>query len=375
MSFAVKGWCPSAHRPMMSGDGLLVRIKPRLGQVSLDDALALCDLATRFGNGIIDLTSRANFQIRGVKESGYGDLLSALVACGLVAEDPVVEARMNVILTPFALADDLTSRIAQSYIDRASELPMLPDKMGVAVDAGDDRALWDASADFRFETDEAGGLILRADGASGGRAISEADAIDALIEMAQWFVTTGGAVHDRMARHLQHATLPLEWTTTPPDDLQVFPVIGPAIGGHFVGVPFGQMHATDLRALLQEAEPAAIRPTTRRALFLERGRRPSHPAFLHTPDPILDVAACPGSPACAQAAGPTRGIARAVAAKHGGTIHVSGCAKGCARRSSAAWTIVACSDGYDVIRDGHPWDTPMARGLSEPELLRLFDEH
>ena len=281
MSFAVKGWCPSAHRPMMSGDGLLVRIKPRLGQVSLDDALALCDLATRFGNGIIDLTSRANFQIRGVTESGYDDLLRTLVARGLVAEDPAVEARMNVTLTPFTAADDLTSRIAQSYIDRASELPMLPDKMGVAVDACDGRALWDASADFRFETDNAGGLILRADGASGGRAISEADAIDALIEMAQWFATTGGAVHGRMARHLQHATLPKEWTTIAPNDLQVLPVIGPAIGGHVVGVPFGQMHATDLEALLQEAAPEAIRPTTRRSLFLVRGRRPSHPAFLY----------------------------------------------------------------------------------------------
>ena len=26
----VKGWCPGAHRPMMSGDGLVVRIRPRL---------------------------------------------------------------------------------------------------------------------------------------------------------------------------------------------------------------------------------------------------------------------------------------------------------------------------------------------------------
>lgn len=27
--FVVKGWCPDAWRPMATGDGLLMRIKPR----------------------------------------------------------------------------------------------------------------------------------------------------------------------------------------------------------------------------------------------------------------------------------------------------------------------------------------------------------
>ena len=27
----VKGWCPGAHRPMMSGDGLVVRVRPLMG--------------------------------------------------------------------------------------------------------------------------------------------------------------------------------------------------------------------------------------------------------------------------------------------------------------------------------------------------------
>ena len=30
----VQGWCPGAHRPMMSGDGLVVRVRPRLGFVA-----------------------------------------------------------------------------------------------------------------------------------------------------------------------------------------------------------------------------------------------------------------------------------------------------------------------------------------------------
>ncbi len=31
----VKGWCPGALRPMESGDGLVVRVRPRAGAFSL----------------------------------------------------------------------------------------------------------------------------------------------------------------------------------------------------------------------------------------------------------------------------------------------------------------------------------------------------
>ena len=57
---SVKGWCPGAHRPMMSGDGLVVRVRPFRAELSSDQAHGLCDLAERFGNGTLDLTSRAN---------------------------------------------------------------------------------------------------------------------------------------------------------------------------------------------------------------------------------------------------------------------------------------------------------------------------
>ncbi|HWL21327.1 MAG TPA: precorrin-3B synthase, partial [Bradyrhizobium sp.] len=54
--FSIKGWCPSAYRPMQSGDGLVVRIRPRGGRLSAGQASAIADLAERHGNGLIDLT-------------------------------------------------------------------------------------------------------------------------------------------------------------------------------------------------------------------------------------------------------------------------------------------------------------------------------
>ena len=125
----VKGWCPSAHHPMMSGDGLLVRVKPRMGRLSAAKVLALCDLAGRFGNGAIDLTSRANLQIRGVAETDHPALLAGLIEAGLVDGDADREGR-NTVVTPFWRPGDLTARLYAALQPVTAALPSLPDKMG-----------------------------------------------------------------------------------------------------------------------------------------------------------------------------------------------------------------------------------------------------
>lgn len=82
-----KGWCPGAYRPMMSGDGLVVRVRPVLAGLSRTQILGLCDLATQYGSGLIDLTSRANLQIRGVGEDNHEPLLQSLSASSRSSAD------------------------------------------------------------------------------------------------------------------------------------------------------------------------------------------------------------------------------------------------------------------------------------------------
>ena len=48
-------------------------------------------------------------------------------------------------------------------------------------------------------------------------------------------------------------------------------------------------------------------------------------------------------------------------------LHVSGCAKGCARPFPTAATLTATADGYDLVLKGKPGDQPMRRGLSSAE--------
>ncbi|MFX9684524.1 hypothetical protein ABTP08_20920, partial [Acinetobacter baumannii] len=69
---------------MRSGDGLLVRVKPMLGRLTRAQVLGMCDAAVAHGNGLIDVTRRANLQIRGVDEAGWPPLLDTLLALGLV---------------------------------------------------------------------------------------------------------------------------------------------------------------------------------------------------------------------------------------------------------------------------------------------------
>ena len=97
----VYGWCPGALRPMMSGDGLVVRVRAPLGRLSPEQARGLADLSQAHGSGLVDISARANLQLRGISEDAHAALIDGLRALGLVDEDAGAEARRNITLTPF----------------------------------------------------------------------------------------------------------------------------------------------------------------------------------------------------------------------------------------------------------------------------------
>ena len=67
--YQIQGWCPGALRPMASGDGLVLRVRAPNGRLEPDQARRIAELARRHGNGLIDLTSRANLQLRGLDDA------------------------------------------------------------------------------------------------------------------------------------------------------------------------------------------------------------------------------------------------------------------------------------------------------------------
>jgi precorrin-3B synthase len=148
-SVAIKGWCPGALAPMRSGDGLVVRVRPRGGRIDARQATGIAELAARHGNGLIELTNRANLQIRGVSEAGHIGLIEELALLSLLDKDPQAEARRNILVTPFWNAGDEITSIADELARALALRPAgLPNKFGFAVDCGKERVLAGASADI-----------------------------------------------------------------------------------------------------------------------------------------------------------------------------------------------------------------------------------
>jgi precorrin-3B synthase len=373
---AIKGWCPGALRPMRSGDGLVVRIRPHGGQLDATQAAGIAALAERYGNGLIDLTSRANLQIRGVSDEGHRPLIEELSRLHLIDKGPESEARRNVLVAPFwSASDDTCSLATELEQGLAIGPPGLPTKFGFAVDCGTERALATASADIRIERGIAGELIVRADGAEHGRPVARREAVKVALALAEWFVDSGGAMdgRGRMAAHIgAGAKLPdaLRGYVKPARILAVpRPRLCPQ--GAMVGAAFGQVTHAALAYLAGCTR--RLRMTPWRMILVEGLREMPRCEGLVTQadDPILRVVACSGAPACREAHADTRALATTLASHIAADsrLHVSGCAKGCAHSESAALTLVATRDGFDLVRGGSTRDAPALRGLSAGRMI------
>ncbi|SDC37200.1 cobalamin biosynthesis protein CobG [Ruegeria marina] len=368
----VQGWCPGAHRPMMSGDGLVVRVRPRLARMRTAQALGLCTLAERFGNGTIDLTNRANLQLRGVSEGNHQPLLAELAALDFLDAEPGIEVRRNILFSPLYREGELTARLGCELTARLGELPALPAKFGFAIDTGAGRLLTADSADIRLErgTDS---LILRADGMATGREVTEGEAIDRLIQLARWFADRFTPDTRRMARLVQAEPLPADWQGAEPGPVDEPLGPGDTPLGPLYGAAFGQLPARALATLLRDSGAIGLRVTPWRLILLEGAQAIPAPEFVsQTGDPLLTTDACPGAPYCPQAQAETRDLARALAGRVSGSLHVSGCAKGCARMGPADITLIGREGRFDLVRRGRAGDEPCQRGLT-PETLKTMD--
>ena len=356
---------------MAAGDGLLLRIRPPLGALSAGQVVAIADAARTFGNGAIDLTNRANLQLRGFDESGWRTALDRLIAAHLVDPDPAHDRRPALLVAPDWRRGDDSHRIATALLDRIGELPPLPPKIGIAIDTGPAPMLGDVSADFRIERGESGQLILRADGRATGVTLGEGLEIDALVEFARWFAASGGREAGRMRRH--HTALP-HWGMgdARPAAGRSAPDLGLHPLGSVVGLPFGRIEADDLKALTHLAGFTGLRLTPWRKLIVE-GASDASPGLPAVDADLLRVDACVGAPSCGQASVETRTLAVRVARHVSGHLHVSGCSKGCACMRPAETVLTGRNGRFDVGYDARAADAPAIADLTSDQILAHFE--
>ena len=167
---AIKGWCPTLLSPMESGDGWLARVKPSAGVLSAAAARLIADAARRHGNGHIDLTSRANLQVRGLSPRSAEDFAETIIGAGLASANPSLESVRNVMASPLgpddasaAFDSHAVARVIEAMLAEEPVLWALPSKFGILVDGGGALPLHDITADIMVRAGETG-LAVQLDG-------------------------------------------------------------------------------------------------------------------------------------------------------------------------------------------------------------------
>ena len=403
----IKGWCPGALRPMRSGDGLLVRIRPRAGAFSLSALSTIAEVAAGFGSGEIDLTNRGNLQIRGISETTFESALALLSTAGLLDNSIDAEAVRNIIVDPLSGLDpartdvrDLARQL-DTIISRDQRLWLLPGKFGFSLSGVADPRVGGRSADIMLSA-IGDRCAIRLDGAGDTACeISRGDAVAAMRDLALVFIEL--IQSDASFRRMRDAVAKLGAATVfamaglkgvisaalySREKAQTIGVLvdGDRVFAAGIGLPFGRILASQLDVLRASAvmsRSGDVRTGVNRALvFPVADANRAHALLLAAdgtglitrPDNArLAMDVCPGSPACRNATSDTRRDAQRLADElassiAGYSLHISGCEKGCARRSDANITLVGRGGLYDIVRDGCASSAPAVSNVKPEDI-------
>ncbi|CAN7465742.1 MULTISPECIES: precorrin-3B synthase [Ensifer] len=383
-----RGACPSLAAPMPTGDGLLVRLRPLDGSLTLSQFSDVAEAARQFGNGILEITARGNLQVRRLTASTVPGLAQAIGEAAIVVPDgvaietpPLAGIDPEEIIDPRILAAVLRKEIAA----RGAALRLAP-KLAIIVDGGGRFHLGDTVADLRLQAVGRGGdvwwnLSLAGTAATAKPicALRTEAVVPIVIRILAALTDIGPAARGRdLEIDAVQMLCPVgaDFVEIVPAPMSVSPVVGihdlgstGAVLG--LGLAFAQIDAISLIALLRQAaelgareirlapghsffmlglEPEAAEIVQR--LALAQGFR------IAADDPRNHIATCAGSTGCASAWMDTKAMARlwvetAPDLLDGSlTVHLSGCVKGCARPKASALTLVGAPSGYALVVNG-----------------------
>ncbi|PZV11027.1 MAG: precorrin-3B synthase [Leptolyngbya sp.] len=134
--------CPGLFHNTPAQDGYLIRIRTPGGWLNCQQGRALTRLIDRWGSKAVQVTNRANLQIRSTHPP-TPEVFQTLQNLGLAAQNPSVDHLRNVMTSPTAGIDPLelidTRPLVQAvdtYIQSHPELAGLPAKFSVGIDGG-----------------------------------------------------------------------------------------------------------------------------------------------------------------------------------------------------------------------------------------------
>ncbi|WP_439660285.1 hypothetical protein ACSHWB_01525 [Lentzea sp. HUAS TT2] len=319
--------CPGAVELHAAADGGLARIRVPGGTLSAAQWDVVRTAAAELGNGSVELTSRANLQIRGLADGV--ELGARLAAAGLLPSASHERIR-NIIAAPLednqALVDEIDAALCADPL-----LASLPGRFLVTVGA----SVSGLGGDFGLVSD----VLLLAGRDTG---IRVADPVSAVLTAARLFQQLRGPAWrlSEVDDGVRKITAHFGATDAP----RLTPVVTPVAPSPLTpGVPLGRLDAHQLPGV-------PLRLTPWRSLVVPAGTDTS--GLITDPEsPWHGVSACTGRPGCAKSLSDVRADARAwLGTPHDRPVHWSGCARRCGRPAGDVIEFVATGDGYEEIR-------------------------
>ncbi|WP_144961474.1 precorrin-3B synthase [Pseudomonas oryzihabitans] len=385
--------CPGLLRIVPARDGGLCRVKLPGGRLTAAQARAIAAASTRWASGVLELTNRANLQLRGVRQDGAAALVAELQAAGLGPADPAADDVRNLLLSPSAGRDpqqlrDVRPLAAEllALLEGDRRLHGLSAKFALQLDGGEALARLDHPHDVW--------LSARAEGYVLGLAGTPLDIPVGLIAPGQEVATVARLLHrfldlagpeqHRMRQLLAQrplaellADLDLDLLPVPPS-LRAPADTALRLGSHqqrqtgfnWVGAQpaLGRLPAKSLATVADLAEHHGngdLHLTPWQGLLLPDVPVDQASELLAalklldlTTDPAAPLArlvACTGSQGCAKGRADTKGDALRLAERlpAGVEVHLSGCPRSCALAGQAPHTLLAVAPSrYDLfVRD------------------------
>lgn len=391
-------------------DGGICRVKLTFGNLASDQARGIAQAANQFGNGIIDITNRANVQIRGVLPHNEDALVDRLLGLGLGPLTDKGDDVRNVMISPFAGQDDEKGDIRPLATRVLTTLQMSPSyqtlspKFCVLIDGGEDVAMVSHPHDLWLSPiNPENPTSAYAFGATGTPPVLAGDqsalglvGIDSVFELVtaildlfvEWNIANPDAsrlrhmladigpdhfihrVEERLGASLRRADLD-QWRRTPPQTNGHLGIVKTSNASfQMVGAmpPLGRLNPDLLRNLAAIADhycSGALQLTPWQSVLFPRVAIDHAEAALEalhefglTSDPLEPIAtmiSCSGSAGCKSALAATQSdgirLANLLAGKSKmPQIHLTGCSKSCASPLAKPVTLVATSTGrYDIF--------------------------
>ncbi|MFC0106701.1 hypothetical protein [Kibdelosporangium aridum] len=330
--------CPGAIAVHQAADGGLARVRVPGGTLTKAQLRALTDASAELGDGSLELTSRANIQIRALAAGAEVELASRLWAAGLLPSLSHERVR-NIIASPLGDDQHLVDSLDKALCAEP-ELAKLPGRFLITVDdgRGDVSGL---GADIGLHGDA---LLLT--GKDTGLRVD--DPVAAVIKAALEFQRIRGDAW-RLAEVPDGAQRIVATLGTPgPDRIDIQPTSTHPIGRFgdvtVAAVPLGRLTRTQALQLCDLAP--WVRLTPWRSVVVPAA---DVPGLVTDPDsPWHGVTACAGRPGCAKSLADVRADATAWVRTRKDTIpvHWSGCDRRCGKPAGHVVEMIATGKGY-----------------------------